>query len=550
MHDCGRQTWGNRRWTLEVEGQRVLLRSTVAQDFSGSELTRLKVERRWLRWQLVVDRKRRHKGLSRSEAQTLIVELTRLVDDYERGARERARQVRLHMLHAGLSRELAQLLAWRDRVENFFANAQREQRWIARQQLEELLEKRPDLTALLNHPDPDLPDALTPAETAAMTAVKAPVWTRRTRVNARIERDELATRKEFLDNIEKSPLTAEQARAVVRLDNRVQVVAAAGSGKTSVMVARAAYAVSRGFIPAERILVLAFNANAAKELQERIATRFEAAGIDTTGLRASTFHAFGLSMIGQATGRKPRLAPWLDGGQDLEKVGRIVDQLRDESNEFRFKWDLFRLLFARADDRQADWWDPKTKVIGHRTFRGETVRSAGEKAIADFLYLCNVNYEYERPYVHDVASPDHSQYRPDFYYPDAGLWHEHWAVDSDGRVPAEFAGYEEGMKWKRALHEEHKTPLLETTWGAILGEGGLEDFAVQLRIHGVDLDANIDDPDREMPGAQPVKNTELSKLLRTFMSHVKSNSLDRASLRSTIASLPVGPARFPGADVR
>ncbi len=34
-----------------------------------------------------------------------------------------------------------------------------------------------------------------------------------------------------------------------RLDNRVQVVASAGSGKTSVMVARAAYAVMRGFVP-------------------------------------------------------------------------------------------------------------------------------------------------------------------------------------------------------------------------------------------------------------------------------------------------------------
>ena len=40
-------------------------------------------------------------------------------------------------------------------------------------------------------------------------------------------------------------------------DNRVQVLAAAGSGKTSVMVARAAYAVSRGFVAPGRILLLA-----------------------------------------------------------------------------------------------------------------------------------------------------------------------------------------------------------------------------------------------------------------------------------------------------
>ena len=40
----------------------------------------------------------------------------------------------------------------------------------------------------------------------------------------------------------------EQARAVVCFDNRVQVVASAGSGKTSTMVAKAAYALHRGLV--------------------------------------------------------------------------------------------------------------------------------------------------------------------------------------------------------------------------------------------------------------------------------------------------------------
>ena len=45
--------------------------------------------------------------------------------------------------------------------------------------------------------------------------------------------------RHFLDTIETQPLTDQQAAAVVTFDNRVQVVAAAGSGKMSVMVARA-----------------------------------------------------------------------------------------------------------------------------------------------------------------------------------------------------------------------------------------------------------------------------------------------------------------------
>ena len=72
-------------------------------------------------------------------------------------------------------------------------------------------------------------------------------------------------------------MSEEQARAVVCFDNRVQVLAAAGSGKTSVMVARAAYAVSRGFVAPDRILMLAFNKAAATELQERVVARFATA---------------------------------------------------------------------------------------------------------------------------------------------------------------------------------------------------------------------------------------------------------------------------------
>ena len=71
--------------------------------------------------------------------------------------------------------------------------------------------------------------------------------------NEQIMVSELSSRRSFFDTIEKAPLTDEQARAVVCFDNRVQVLAAAGSGKTSVMVARAAYAVSRGFVAPGRI---------------------------------------------------------------------------------------------------------------------------------------------------------------------------------------------------------------------------------------------------------------------------------------------------------
>lgn len=424
---------------------------------------------------------------------------------------------------------LTQFRSWKGRVEGAVAEAATHRRWLSRDRLreaEEIVPKASEaLTALAQDPDAgaEARRLLDFMDSGAKRAVS--------NANSTFSTDELKRHKEFFNNIEKQPLTKEQATAVVTFDNRVQVVAAAGSGKTSVMVARAAYSIMRGIVPAERILMLAFNKDAAKELQERVDTRLKAAGIDSTGLKAATFHAFGLNVIGRATGRKKRLAPWLDGGQDIGMVCRIVDELRDSSPDFRFKWDIYRLLFARmADDPTGgdpDSYDFKSKEIGFRTFNGETVKSQGERMIADFLFLNGVAYEYERPYSYDVADAQHSQYRPDFYYPDVDVWHEHWALDHQGRPPKEFKGYAEGMAWKKSLHRRHGTDLIETTWAKIIDQSGFHPLAEELKAKGLDLDWN---PDRTIPGSKPVKHEDLARLIRSFMAHVKSNSLTRSDL--------------------
>lgn len=75
-------------------------------------------------------------------------------------------------------------------------------------------------------------------------------------INARHLAKEIETEKDFFDRVEKSPLTAEQARAVVCFDNRVLLVASAGSGKTSTMVAKAGYALHKGYVEPEKMLLL------------------------------------------------------------------------------------------------------------------------------------------------------------------------------------------------------------------------------------------------------------------------------------------------------
>ncbi|NKX52475.1 DNA helicase UvrD, partial [Arthrobacter deserti] len=196
-------------------------------------------------------------------------------------------------------------------------------------------------------------------------------------------------------------------------------------------------------------------------------------GLPAGNIAAQTFHSFGLEVIGQATGRKPALAPWLESGRDHEHLMKIVDELRNTDPGFRRAWDFYRLVLGRArpefgqEETDPEARDPRTQGSGFRTLQGEVDRSQGERIIADWLFYHGVRYVYEARYEHDTADAAHRQYTPDFYYPDINAYHEHLALDQDGHPPASFEGYLEGVRWKRDLHRRHGTTLLETTMAGV-----------------------------------------------------------------------------------
>ena len=85
--------------------------------------------------------------------------------------------------------------------------------------------------------------------------------------------NELSRSQQFFDRIEARPLTDEQRRAVVTDGDRNLVVAAAGSGKTSAIVAKAGWLLHRGYRRPPELLLLAFARDARKELEERLRKR-------------------------------------------------------------------------------------------------------------------------------------------------------------------------------------------------------------------------------------------------------------------------------------
>lgn len=110
----------------------------------------------------------------------------------------------------------------------------------------------------------------------------------------------LAQHAEFFKNIESSPLNPAQARAVVNGEHSLLVLAGAGSGKTSVLVARAGWLLARGEATADQILLLAFGRKAAQEMDERIQER-----LHTRDISARTFHALALHIIQQGSKKVP-----------------------------------------------------------------------------------------------------------------------------------------------------------------------------------------------------------------------------------------------------
>ncbi|MDM0106524.1 UvrD-helicase domain-containing protein [Variovorax sp. J22R24] len=377
-------------------------------------------------------------------------------------------------------------------------------------------------------------------------------WQRRfeefvTEVNERHAAQVAEMDRSFFDRVEKSPLTAEQRKAVMCFDNRMLLVASAGSGKTSTMVAKAGYALRHGYFSPERILLLAFNTDAAAELRERVRARLGPLGLPADLVVAKTFHAFGLDVIGAAAGRKPSLAPWLESGEDLATLVGLIDDLKDRDPEFRVQWDLYRIVLWQdlpkfgKEEENPNAWSSESRRDGFWTLNGEVVRSQGEVVLANWLFYNGIRYVYEGDYEHDTADANYRQYRPDFYLPDAKAYLEHWALDENGDPPKAFASYRESMAWKRALHQQHGTILLETTMAQLWSGEAFEYLSRELPKLGVNLDPN---PDRAVPGRQPVENPRLAVTFRTFLTHVKSSRLSMQDLRERLQQRIAGDFQF------
>ncbi|MCA6219870.1 DNA helicase IV [Photorhabdus antumapuensis] len=120
----------------------------------------------------------------------------------------------------------------------------------------------------------------------------------------------LEQHRDFFQRVETSPLNLSQRLAVINGENSVLVLAGAGSGKTSVLVARAGWLLLHQQVISEQILLLAFSHQAVNEMNERIQTR-----LGVNDIKVKTFHTLALRIIQKGSNKAPKISVLETDGQ-------------------------------------------------------------------------------------------------------------------------------------------------------------------------------------------------------------------------------------------
>ena len=368
----------------------------------------------------------------------------------------------------------------------------------------------------------------------------------------------------YFRSVETSVLTSEQRIATIVMEDCNLVIAAAGSGKTSVLVAKVGYIVQKGYALPEEILVLSFNKSVADEIATRIENRLVQTGVMSSLPDVSTFHAFGMAAI-KDTGPALNLASLALSSElrsrEIQKI--FFDLIQSDA---QFQSDAIRFLaihglIGTSDEAtelaslfDKSWRDLISQPIGtvklpdpgsylYTSLSGDTVRSKQELQIANWLTLMGIEFAYEKPFPELASHPWTRSYRPDFYYPELDLWHEHFGINIFGEAPIHWGVNQQGMTYeeqaasKRSMLTEVEARWFETT-SADFETGDWErKLKAALEQAGAKPQLISWDRFQELAASAGSKQIAALDLLGAAIAHFKSNHLSIEKLRAKAQAL-------------
>ena len=294
--------------------------------------------------------------------------------------------------------------------------------------------------------------------------------------------------KEYFDNmlIKVDPnvrLDEEQRRAVLTDEDYCLLIAGAGAGKTTTMAAKAKYLVDKQGVKPEDIIVISYTNKAIDELKERINEKL---GIP---VKICTFHSFGYEILKNNSDVAPTinfksysiifdflekkvfsdqkilknlvlfLGYYFDLPEDFHKFKTLNEYFEYKVNQ------VYETIKSRLGEYVKNVVNIRSKKT--RTITGEYLRSVQEVQIANFLYLNNIDYEYEKPYKYRI-SEFKKIYTPDFYIKQGEneCYIEHFGVTENYQSQLynkyDLEKYVNNISKKRALHKKYGTELIQT----------------------------------------------------------------------------------------
>lgn len=257
-------------------------------------------------------------------------------------------------------------------------------------------------------------------------------------------------------------LDDEQQTAVVTDDKHNLVVAAAGSGKTEVLITRIAYIIKRqsDSTRPERILALAYQNKARDEIEKRLLERY-----NVKNTNVSTFHKLGKDILEEARSRY-RHTDVVNKNKKHEIIGKLFKQKIDRDPDFfKLFLNFVKTLHDKETKKDEETKDEVLKYALEQTYHSidrTQVNSRAEKEIMDFFLMHKLNGRSIRI----KYEPDVDGFRPDFYLPEYDLYLEHWAITKKGKVPKWFnqstEEYKKSMKLKKKWFSDHNKLFVET----------------------------------------------------------------------------------------
>ena len=373
-----------------------------------------------------------------------------------------------------------------------------------------------------------------------------------TKHNSDFIQQKLKSEKDYLDTILKDVdpnimLDDDQRKVVLTDEDYCLVIAGAGAGKTTTVAAKVKYLVEKKNIDPSEILVVSFTNKAVGELKERIQKQLK---IDCP---ITTFHSTGNAILHKESEEKLNIVQNEKLYFVLEDYFRdsvlqnkkLVDDLVkffatyfDAPIQAKNKEELYERLASsnfstlKSELGEVDYQNElkNSRDKKHTTIQNEVLRSQEEVQIANFLYLNNIEYEYEPRYKFNIEGAK-KPYTPDFLIRqnEKEAYIEHFGIKQSGHSDRyskeELEKYKKAVHDKVDLHKQHGTTLLYTFSEFNDGRPLLDHLKDQLEKAGFNLtprdNKEVMQKISSLDGSRYVR--KLINLVDRFISNFKTN---------------------------